>query len=221
MSDTLAVDTAVTCFSHFSLSTDFPFNLQNRGNNQFIDGFKLWTILFFLGHVELWNVDEPWHVKITKAKRKIGRRIVLLRKNARFDYWSQASLQASCCEKDLMVKQSKQDQLWNHSNLFDLEKILAAFKIMIHKRDRGIKIDGGRVMGLSVQTCLSDESFFQGKWCATANSTNQQNIHLENGTVPTSIKSGLRYHHGSQVEKETGNEGQKCTCTDASMTIWR
>jgi hypothetical protein len=186
-----------------------------------MDGFELWNLLFFLGHVELWNVDEPWHVKITKAKIKIGRRIVLIRQNARFEYWSQASLQASCCEKDLMVKQSKRDQLWNHSNLFDLEKILAAFKIMIHKRDRGIKIDGGRVMGLSVQTCLSDESFFQGKWCATANSTNQQNIHLENGTVPTSIKSGLRYHHGSQVEKETGNEGQKCTCTDASMTIWR
>jgi hypothetical protein len=43
-----------------------------------------------------------------------------------------------------------------------LEKILAAFKIMIHKRERGIKIDGGRVMGLFVQTCLSEESFYIG-----------------------------------------------------------
>jgi hypothetical protein len=47
-------------------------------------------------------------------------------------------------------------------------------------------------MGLFVQTCLSEESFYIGflqeKWCATANSIHKQNIHLENGTVPASIK---------------------------------
>lgn len=95
----------------------------------------------------------------------------MLRSNARFDHRRkrrmlrlQISRQVGE-ERDLMVKQSKQDQISCEilSNMFDLKNSLATLK------DHGSRV--GKMA--SVQTCVSGEpfsvSFSQEKRCATAN----------------------------------------------------